>query len=88
MTTNQQRERLADAVHDSWSHWMRHIFSKATSNLDGSWTIAAKSAERWQRQMETTYEQLSESEKESDRVQADRFLAAIGLPAFDLEHNE
>ena len=77
MKTDQKRERLACAVHDSWSHWMRHIFSKASRNADGSWTIPADSADRWQRQMETDYAELTESEKDSDRRQADKLLDVI-----------
>ena len=33
--------------------------------------------ERWQRQMNTPYENLSEQEKESDRKEADRTIEAI-----------
>ena len=75
--TTQNRECLAAAVHDSWSNWMRHVFSKATHNPDGSWTIPAESADRWQRQIATSYSLLSETEKDSDREQADRLLAVI-----------
>lgn len=76
-STNCTREHLASAVHDSWSHWMQHLFSKATDNTDGSVTIPPEFTARWKRQMKTEYDRLSEQEKESDRKQADKLLAAI-----------
>lgn len=71
------REALADVSHDIWSHWMRWQFSVCTRNADGSLTIPAEKVERWTRQMNTTYADLSEAEKESDREQADKILAVI-----------
>jgi hypothetical protein len=73
------RERLAAYAHDAaWSRWMRHLFSVSKSNPDGSVTIPADKVERWKRQMETTYADLPEQERESDRSQADRILATLG----------
>jgi hypothetical protein len=43
--------------------------------IDGSWT------ERWERQIETPYKELSEPEKDSDRAEADKVLEAIGRQA-------
>ena len=74
-STDNIRERLASAVHESWSHWMQHLFSKATDNPDGSVTIPATFTDRWRRQMKTEYKRLSEQEKESDREQADILLS-------------
>ena len=74
---NIRRERLASGIHESWSHWMQHLFSKAIDNSDGSVTIPPEFTARWKRQMKTEYDRLSEQEKESDRKQADKLLAAI-----------
>ena len=71
------RERLAALAHDQWSGWQRYMFKKCTLNEDGTVTIPAWAVERWQRQMSTPYSQLPESERESDRRQADRVLAVI-----------
>ena len=71
------REQLADLCHEQWSGWMKYLFSKGTFNEDGSWTMPAWAVERWQRQIATCYFNLSEDEKESDRVEADKFLALI-----------
>lgn len=69
------REKLAALAHEQWSGWMRYMFSKAPVNEDGSWTMPAWAVERWQRQMQTPYSDLSEEEKASDRTEAGRVLA-------------
>ena len=71
------REPLAELEHDQWARWMRHLFGKSALNADGSATIPAASVERWMRQMNAAYEQLSEAEKESDRAEADRVLQLL-----------
>ena len=69
------REGLAEYAHTAWAGWMRYQFSKAPLNEDGSWTMPAWAVERWQRQMSTPYAGLPESEKASDRKEADEILA-------------
>lgn len=71
------REILADLCHRQWSGWMKYLFSKGTFNEDGTWTIPSWAVERWDRQMKTPYAQLSESEQESDRTEADKFLGVL-----------
>ncbi len=71
------REQLAQLAHSQWSGWMEYLFSKGTFNDDGTWTMPAWAVERWKRQMTTEYADLSEPEKESDRTEADKFLAVI-----------
>lgn len=74
------REQLAAYSHDSaWGGWMRYMFSKGTLNTDGSWTMPSSLVERWTRQMNTLYAGLSEGEKASDRDEADKMLAIIGV---------
>lgn len=74
------REMLAAYSHDSaWSGWMRYMIGKGTLNPDGSWTMPAWAVERWTRQMNTPYAELPEQEKNSDREEADKMLAIIGL---------
>ena len=74
---NQLREQLADLAHQQWSGWVKYMLSKGVYNADGSWTMPAWAVERWTRQMTTDYADLPESEKESDRVEADRVLAVF-----------
>jgi hypothetical protein len=58
---------------------MRYLFSKSVRNGDGSVTIPASLVARWERQMKTPYLRLSETEKQSDRQEADFYLALLRL---------
>ena len=71
------REKLADLAHKQWSNWMEYLFSKGTFNIDGTWTMPAWAVERWTIQMQTDYANLSDSEMDSDRKEADKFLSVI-----------
>jgi hypothetical protein len=44
---------------------------------DGSLVIPAELVARWTKQMDTSYSELSEHEKESDREQVRRYLPLI-----------
>jgi len=68
------REKLAEYAHAAWSRWMAHLFETSTLNPDGTVTIPAWAVERWKRQLNTPYAELPESEKESDRKEADVML--------------
>lgn len=80
------RERLAKEIHSIWSHWMKHLFSKAVWR-DGEHFIPKESFDRWWRQMKTPYDLLSEKEKESDRHQADKLLPLLQGTVRDAEIN-
>lgn len=71
------REKLARLAHEQWSGWMDYLFSKGEFNQDRTWTMPAWAVKRWKRQAETSYSDLSESEQDSDRNEADKFLAVI-----------
>ncbi len=68
------REELAAYAHTAWSGWIRYMFSKAERTEDGRILIPKDSVARWDRQMVTDYADLPESEKESDRKEADAML--------------
>lgn len=72
------REDLAEYAHEAWSGWMKYMFSKGELNEDGTYTMPAWAVERWQRQMNAPYADLPETEKESDREEADKMLAIVG----------
>jgi len=72
-------ERLADFEHDRWARWQKHVFSKCIKNNDGSYTIPKEYVERWERQIITSYNDLSEEEKESDRIEAKRIIEVLKL---------
>lgn len=77
-------EELAAYAHEAWSGWMRYLFSLSTHNADGTVTIPKELVERWTRQMETTYKDLPENEKHSDRVEAIRIMEIfLGEPLDD-----
>lgn len=71
------RESLADYAHQAWSSWMQYLFRRSTFNADGSVTIMPSLVDRWLRQAWTSYENLPESKKESDRVEADVIYAIV-----------
>ena len=72
------REALADYAHRSWTGWMEYLFSRTMRPIPGSAPmIPERWAERWQRQMDTPYAELSEAEQDSDRKEADRMLAIM-----------
>ena len=75
------RELLADLAHQQWSGWIDYEFSRCDVNEDGSLTIPREWVERWRRQMNTPYSELSEAEKDSDRAEADRVLAILDREA-------
>lgn len=77
MTQEELIEQLADKEHASWANWMLYLFSKCEINPDGSVTIPSGLAERWQRQAETDYADLSEREKQSDRDEVAHIMPII-----------
>ncbi len=67
MNEQQFIEALADKEHESWGNWMRWLFQICKENPDGSVTITPDLVKRWQRQIGTSYNSLSEEEKQYDR---------------------
>jgi hypothetical protein len=74
---NKVVEHLSAQEHERWSGWMEYQFSKGQLNPDGTWTMPAPLVERWTRQMNTPYHQLTEQEKESDREEARKTLRLL-----------
>ena len=71
------RTELADLCHEQWSGWMRYLFSKSLPIKDGSYFIPKWAVKRWYRQMNTPFSDLPEQEKQSDYVEADKFMGII-----------
>jgi hypothetical protein len=82
-------EQLAELAHEQWSGWTRYMFEVGGYSLEsvGTFTIDREHHERWVRQMNTPYSELSEPEKESDRREARKFLAVIE-PVLDTKDTE
>lgn len=70
-------ERLAAVEHDRWAHWQRYMHGKAERRPDGALILPAELVERWEAQISTSYADLSEAEKESDREQVRRYLPLV-----------
>lgn len=60
-------ERLAELEHKQWAHWTMYMLNNLTQ----------ENLKRWERQIETSYKDLSEKEKESDRVWARKVLEVL-----------
>jgi hypothetical protein len=78
-------ENLSAIQHEIWVEWMSHLFQVSTHNKDGTVTISADKVSRWKKQIKTAYDDLSESEKDSDRKQA-RKISNL-LPRFNTGEN-
>jgi hypothetical protein len=73
-------EERADAQHQIWSHWMKYFFSQSEMVYNPELNlyhlaISKENIDRWRRQVNTDYAELSEPEKESDRKIVRKFLS-------------
>lgn len=90
------RERLADLEHRQWAHWTRYLLTKM-GIMHESGGLSARALLhnpdvrltllRWESQVNIAYSNLSESEKNSGRVWADKVLAIV-KPAVPVEWRE
>lgn len=73
-------EQLAAIEHERWADWQRYLHGKCSPFIDEhtgavlGLVIPQPLVERWERQIATSYDGLSEQEKESDREQVRRYL--------------
>jgi len=68
-------EKLADIEHQRWVDWQQYCHKVLRENIA---TLGLEAVlERWERQIATPYAQLSETEKQSDRDQVDRYWPLI-----------
>jgi hypothetical protein len=71
-------EALAALEHERWSSWERYRETKVDADQNAILTAHLElNEERWQRLRETPYAELSEREKESDRVEARKTIALL-----------
>ncbi len=68
-----RRELFADKQHAIWSSWMKWMFEQGKHTPHGDWIMTKDCVARWERQMDTDYDSLTEPEKESDRKVVDEF---------------
>jgi len=74
---NKLREALAALEHDRWARWQSHLHSKCDECPDGGLYIPPGYVRHLQRQITTKYADLTESERDSDRKEADNTLVVI-----------
>lgn len=71
-------EKLADIEHQRWADWQKYVHSKCLPSADdGIWQIGEEFIKRWGKQINTSYADLTEQEKNSDRDQVMRYWDLI-----------
>jgi hypothetical protein len=79
------RPQLAAIEHQRWAHWQLWMHKQCVRRAGvGDLIIPATLVGRWERQIATPYDQLTETEQRSDLEQVDRYLPllrAIATPA-------
>jgi hypothetical protein len=76
-------EELAAIEHERWAHWQRYMHGKAVRQSDGGLLVPPELVAKWERQMATSYADLSANEKASDREQVQRYLPVIAKALTD-----
>jgi len=71
------REDLADLEHQRWSRWQKYLHSKCKKLRNKDLVIPNALVERWTRQTNTDYKDLTRKEKDSDRKEADQTISKI-----------
>jgi hypothetical protein len=74
---NPEIEALAALSHEQWSGWMRQVVAQCEHLSGGNLLIPSKYVERWARQVNTPYADLTEAEQNYDRKEAHRILALL-----------
>lgn len=77
MTKDELIERLAAVEHERWADWQSWVHHQGHRTADGNLVLSAGTIARWERQIATKYEDLSEQERESDRAQVWRYWGLI-----------
>jgi hypothetical protein len=70
-------EQLAALEHQRWAHWQRYVHSQGSRQADGSLVLPAHLVQHWEHQIGTPYEDLPNTEKESDREQVRKYFPLL-----------
>jgi hypothetical protein len=70
-------QKFADLAHKQWSGWMVYLFSKSTKNEDGTVTIPKWAVDRWEKQIDTEYKDLTSDEQWLDVREANKFIDVL-----------
>lgn len=71
------RHRFASMEHARWAHWQSYLHSKCKRMSDGSLLIPPELVERWERQIHTSFDDLSIEERASDLEQVASFIQLV-----------
>ncbi len=74
------REQLAAIEHERWASWQSWVHHRGEhTTLDGKSVLAISGDQiyAWEKQIATPYAELSETEKQSDREQVERYWPLI-----------
>ncbi len=69
-------EKLADIEHQRWANWQMYLHKHITEK-EGELTLPKESVNRWEGQIQTPYEKLTENEKDSDREEVEKYWHII-----------
>jgi hypothetical protein len=70
-------EDLAAIEHQRWATWQRYVHEHGVRQVDGSLVLSVDLVARWERQIATPYQSLTEEEKESDRDQVRKYFPIV-----------
>lgn len=77
-------EKLAEIEHQRWSDWQRYVHSnlkyceyQKNGKTYSAYFLDPSFFERWEKQIDQSYLELSEEEKEKDREQVRRYWDLI-----------
>lgn len=70
-------EELAALEHERWAHWQDYVHAQGQRRPDGSILLPANLVARWERQIKTSYKDLTNEERESDREQVRRYFPLL-----------
>ena len=85
-------EDLAELEHQQWAHWTKYMLDRLAqleAKLDGNAPYKAyfelsQQKQDWRRQIATPYSELTEKEKDSDRIWASKSLKITAKRLADL----
>lgn len=69
-------EKLANTAHEVWSGWVSDLIIKHQI-YEGAILIPTEKVNRWKELVATSYDDLSEEEKEKDRDEAIKYMNAL-----------
>ena len=70
-------DRLAKIEHERWAHWQRYMHAKGERLSDGRLVLPSDQVARWDRQIATPFDKLTEKEKNSDRDQVRQYYSEL-----------